>query len=89
MTSNNPEDREEREACALCGERITPATERAFGFGAGNVLCAACAAARGGRFDADRDVWDVAPDLSGLADEAYGAAPHEMRRGRHSSKERT
>jgi hypothetical protein len=79
MTSNDPEDREERESCALCGERIAPATERGFAFGAGNVLCAACAAARGGRYDAGRDAWEVAPDLSGLADEAYGAAPHEVR----------
>jgi hypothetical protein len=82
MTSSDAEDREERETCALCGERIAPASERAFGFGAGNVLCARCAAARGGRFDAERDVWDVSPDLSGIADEAYGAAPHEMRRGK-------
>jgi hypothetical protein len=80
MTSGDREGREEREACALCGERTSPATERGFEFGAGNVLCAACAAARGGRFDADRDVWEVAPDLSGLDDEAYGAAPHERRR---------
>ena len=81
MTNSDcPEDREEREPCALCGERIAPASERAFGFGEGNVLCATCAAARGGCYDAERDVWDVAPDLSGLADEAYGASPHEMER---------
>jgi hypothetical protein len=79
---DDPEEREERESCALCGERISPATERAFSFGAGNVLCAVCAAKRGGRFDADRDLWDVAPDLSGLPDEAYGSAPHEIRRKR-------
>jgi hypothetical protein len=46
------------------------------------VLCAAGATARGGRYDAGRDVWDVSPDLTGLADEAYGAAPHvEVRQG--------
>jgi hypothetical protein len=82
MASGDPEDREEREVCASCGERIAPESERAFGFGAGNVLCAACASARGGRYDARRDTWDVAPDLAGLTDEAYGAAPHERRRGR-------
>jgi hypothetical protein len=80
MTSSEPEDRQERETCALCGERIVPETERGFGFGTGNVLCAACAAKRGGRYDARRDAWDVAPDLTGLPDEAYGAAPHERRR---------
>jgi hypothetical protein len=82
MTSGDPEDREEREACASCGARIAPESERAFGFGTGNMLCAACASARGGRYDAQRDTWDVAPDLAGLGDEAYGAAPHEQRRGR-------
>ena len=80
MTSNDPENREEREACALCGVRIAPESERAFMFGVDNVLCAACAIARGGRYDEQRDAWDVAPDLGGLADEAYGAAPHEVRR---------
>ena len=80
MTSRDPEDPQEREACALCGERVAPETERGFGFGTGNVLCAACAAKRGGRYDAQRDAWDVAPDLTGLSDEAYGAAPHERRR---------
>ncbi|HXK23184.1 MAG TPA: hypothetical protein VMS55_10970 [Myxococcota bacterium] len=34
------------------------------------------------RYDAQRDAWDVEPDLSSLRDEAYGAAPHEMRRRR-------
>jgi hypothetical protein len=82
MASGDPEDREEREVCASCGVRVAPESEGAFGFGTGNVLCAECAGARGGRYDARRDVWDVAPDLAGLSDEAYGAAPHERRRGR-------
>ena len=82
MASGDPEDREEREVCASCGERIAPESESAFGFGTGNVLCAVCATRRGGRYDASRDVWDEPPDLSGLADEAYGASPHEVRRGR-------
>jgi len=83
MTSIDPEDREEREVCSLCGVRVAPESEGAFGFGTENVLCSACAAARGARYDAGRDVWDVAPDLADLADEAYGAAPHEVRRRRH------
>jgi len=82
MGSGDPEDRSERESCASCGERIAPESEAGFAFGTGNVLCAACAIRRGGRYDAQRDVWDEAPDLSGLADEAYGASPHEIRRGR-------
>ena len=82
MASIDPENRQEREVCVLCGERIASESERAFAFGTDNVLCCACATARGGRYDALHDVWDVAPDLAGLADEAYGAAPHEVRRGR-------
>jgi hypothetical protein len=80
MGWGNPEDREEREVCASCGERIAPESERAFTFGTGNVLCAACSVQRGGRYDARRDVWDEPPDLAGLGDEAYGSAPHEVRR---------
>jgi hypothetical protein len=76
----DPEDREELDACSLCGALLSEAAG-GFGFGTENVLCAACATARGGRYDAERDVWEVAPDLGGLPDEAYGAAPHE-RRGR-------
>jgi hypothetical protein len=81
MGSEDLDDRE-RDVCAGCGERVAAETERTFGFGAGNVLCAACAARRGGRYDAARDAWDVVPDLTGLEDEAYGTAPHERQRGR-------
>jgi len=78
-----PEDREALDVCSLCGAVLSANAERAFVFGTGNALCAACATARGGRYDAERDAWEVAPDLGGLADEAYGAAPHEQRgRGR-------
>ena len=79
-----PDDREDYEVCSLCGASLSVDAECGFGFGTENVLCAACATARGGRYDAERDVWEVAPDLGGLTDEAYGAAPHE-RRGRHGA----
>lgn len=69
--------------CVVCGATVAVGAEPGFGFGAGNQLCWSCAVARGGRYDADRDVWERAPDLAGLADEAYGATPHEVRRGRH------
>ena len=82
MAFGDPEDREEREVCARCGERIAPESEGAFAFGSGNVLCRACAVERGGRYDARRDAWDRSPDLAGLPDEAYGPAPHEVRRRR-------
>lgn len=70
---------EEGAVCAVCGAQVSDA-ESSFGFGTENVLCAECALARGGRYDAERDVWEVAPDLTGLPDEAYGAAPHERER---------
>jgi len=75
------EEWESTDVCALCGEPVGSGPE-GFAFGTGNVLCPRCAAARGGRYDTDREVWDAQPDVSGLRDEAYGAAPHERRRGR-------
>lgn len=82
MGTGDQENREERDVCVSCGVRVAPESERAFGFGAGNVLCSECAIERGGRYDAGRDTWDVAPSLGGLADEAYGASPHEVQRRR-------
>jgi hypothetical protein len=78
-----PEDREEAvDVCCACGAVLPGGAEGVFAFGTENVLCAACATARGGRYDAVRDLWEVAPDLTGLSDEAYGAAPHEVRKRR-------
>jgi len=77
-----PEDREAAEVCAACSASISLEPARSFAFGSGNALCWQCATERGGRYDADRESWDRAPDLAGLPDEAYGASPHEIRRGR-------
>jgi len=71
---------EEAAVCALCGAQVSDA-ESPFVFGTENVLCPECALARGGRYDPERDVWEAAPDLTDLPDEAYGAAPRERRRG--------
>lgn len=79
MTTEPEEDRERSDVCSLCGARVAAGIDCGFAFGAENVLCFECAAARGGRFDAARDVWDPPPDLTGLRDEAYGASPHEVR----------
>jgi len=76
---------EELDVCAACGTQIHADSERAFAFGDENFLCARCAVARGGRYDAERDEWHATPDLTGLPDEAYGASPHE-RRGRRPPK---
>lgn len=73
---------EDIEVCASCGVPVYADSEGVFGFGTENLLCAQCALSRGGRYDVERDIWDVEPDLSGLRDEAYGASPHEVRRRR-------
>jgi hypothetical protein len=75
----DPDDREDFAVCSLCGAQVSEESEGIFGFGTQNVLCGECAIARGGRYDALRDAWEVAPDLTGLPDEAYGAAPREVR----------
>jgi hypothetical protein len=76
------EESDRPDVCAVCGAQVFTETEPTFGFGTGNLLCGECAEARGGRYDAERDTWDRPPDLSGLRDEAYGSAPHEVRRRR-------
>jgi hypothetical protein len=75
------EDEWEAGSCAQCGAAIGSVGERSDAFGAGNQLCWTCALVRGGSCDADRDVWERSPDLSGLHDEAYGASPREVHRG--------
>ena len=78
------QDRDEQgsEVCAGCGRSVAAGSEQTYAFGDENFLCAGCAVDRGGRYDEARDVWAVTPDLSGLPDEAYGAAPHERERRR-------
>ena len=70
------------ETCSACGAQVDADADGVYGFGSGNVLCAPCALARGGRYDVARDAWDRRPDLSGLRDESYGDAPGEQRRRR-------
>jgi hypothetical protein len=84
MASTEPDDRfeEEEEVCSVCGAIVGSGSDRGFRFGTGNALCWDCAASRGGRYDAGRDAWDPAPDLTGVPDEAYGASPHEIRKKR-------
>jgi len=52
--------------CAACNAEIDPSLERAFGLGAGVVLCFACAVSRGGSYDEADDRWVSEPDTSGL-----------------------
>ena len=76
------DDRSEARVCAGCGAPVLGDAERTFEFGDENVICWECAVARGGRYDEARDAWERVPDLGGIADEAYGASPHETRRRR-------
>ena len=76
------DERDETEICSACGAEIAADAGGVFGFGTENLLCGVCAQARGGRYDAARDRWEVEPDLSALGDEAYGASLHEQRRRR-------
>ena len=76
------EEWENTQPCAHCGARATADAERGFAFGVGNLLCWSCAIERGGRYDAEHETWTVSPNVADLPDEAYGAAPHEVRRTR-------
>ena len=63
----NPErDEHESDLCASCGG---PIDERGFRFGPTGALCSACAGERGGVYDAERERWEVEPELGGLVDE--------------------
>jgi hypothetical protein len=53
-------------ACADCGAEVLGAADRAFEFGAEQVLCWQCAERRGGRYDAHQERWSTAPDIADL-----------------------
>jgi hypothetical protein len=48
---------------------LSPELDRAFACSPDTYLWFACAAARGGLYDAEEDRWIVPPDASGLDDE--------------------
>ena len=73
----NAGDDESAQVCAQCGATAVSSAERSFAFGVGTLLCWSCAIERGGRYDAEREVWTTSPDVSDLPDEAYGAAPRD------------
>jgi len=52
--------------CAVCGAEIRVAGDRAYAFGADGALCHACAVARGGVYDEQRDRWLQDADTSDL-----------------------
>jgi len=57
---------DELESCAECQAEVRVGQDRAFAFGTTGVLCSACAARRGGRYDAERGTWVVAPQCGDL-----------------------
>lgn len=64
-----PDDDEAVDLCASCGAALTVGAETGYAFGPSAVLCAPCAARRGGVYDAARDRWVVEPDVADLPDE--------------------
>ena len=71
---------EEAWSCVLCGASVGEA-DRPFRVETVGALCPACATELGGRYDPRRDVWDAAPDVTGLAEASHGAALGEPRSG--------
>jgi hypothetical protein len=59
---------EEREllSCASCGAELSAVSDRVFVFGGESALCFECSLERGGRYDAARDRWTVAPRVDDL-----------------------
>ena len=60
------EEMDQLETCTECRAEIRATQDRAFVFGTTGVLCSACATRRGGRYDAARDAWTVAPEYRDL-----------------------
>ncbi len=54
------------ERCVDCRAELLSGHDPAFCFGTTGVLCAACARARGGRYDGRLERWEVAPDYRDL-----------------------
>lgn len=57
----DPRKEAEPEICIDCGAELCRAQDRAFFLEPRGVLCGECAIRRGGRYDVERDVWDVVP----------------------------
>ena len=57
---------DELERCVECQTEVQVVQDRAFAFGTTGVLCSTCATRRGGRYDANRDVWVVPPEYGDL-----------------------
>ena len=54
--------------CADCGARILEGAEDGFGFGESAMLCATCAARRGGSYDSHQERWVRPPQVADLLD---------------------
>ena len=78
----DPDDDDPGLRCEMCGDEIEDvALERGYMFAEDQAICYVCAIARGGSYDAHRDTWVRAPNLTGLYTEGdrefglRGAAP--------------
>jgi hypothetical protein len=61
---------DEHQICVDCGAHVCPARDPAF-LGRNGILCGECAIRRGGRYDVERDVWDVVPDAPDLDEDLH------------------
>lgn len=59
----------ELQSCVDCGASIDPALDRGYMLSDELCLCFACAARRGGKYDALHETWTVAPDVADEPDE--------------------
>lgn len=55
-------------ACADCGARVLEGAEAGFGFGESSMLCASCAARRGGSYDSHQERWVRPPAVADLVE---------------------
>ncbi len=52
--------------CVQCKALLDPDAQRGYAIEEDVLLCAACAARRGGVYDEARDEWTTPPDVTGL-----------------------
>ena len=72
MDDERPWEEAEVIPCTGCGVGVR-AGERGFVEpGAQEVLCWDCAIQRGGQYDAEREIWSIAPEVTDLAGRMHG-----------------
>jgi hypothetical protein len=65
------EEADDLDECVDCRAVISPSVGRSFTFGDDVVLCFDCSLKRGGKYDPERELWHVPPNVSGLVRERH------------------